>query len=97
MNSNYARELTLQQITIHARCVETYQPNLFPADLADVPPDALSTHNNPLVGRRILVCGKTHFKGYAGYVRSLADGIANVYLDANNRIEPLPFRDILDL
>jgi hypothetical protein len=43
------------------------------------------------------VCGKTHFKGYAGYVRSLADGIANVYLDANNRIEPLPFRDILDL
>jgi hypothetical protein len=97
MNSNYARELTLQQITIHARCVETYQPNLFPADHANVPPDALSTHNNPLVGRRILMCGRTHYKGYASYVRSLADGIANVFLDANKRTKALPFRDILDL
>jgi transcription elongation factor len=83
-----------QQITMHVVYLETYAPDLV---LADVPLQVSLTPKNSLVGRRILVCGKTIFKGYAGYVRSIAARTANVSLDANGRIEQFPLRDIVDL
>jgi hypothetical protein len=71
--------------------VETYVPDFFCADNATMHAD------NRLVGRRILIGGKSYYKGYVGYVRSVAEESAEVALDANGRIEFLPLKDIVDL
>jgi hypothetical protein len=75
--------------------VVTHEQERFLAELADI--HALSTRE--LVGRRVLVCGKNSFKGFVGYVRSIVEAkeTAFVDLDANHRVEPLPFKDIVDL
>jgi hypothetical protein len=77
--------------------VESHVPDLFHTDDADVHPDTLSTRKNRLVGQRILIGGKTYYKGYVGYVRSIAGGTAHLELDANHRIESLPLKDVIDL
>jgi hypothetical protein len=77
--------------------VETYVPDLFHADNADVHADALSMRKNRLVGRRIMICGQTYYKGYVGYVRFIAGETAHLELDANRRIESLPLKDVVDL
>ena len=77
--------------------MESYQPDYLHADPVDIQPDHRAKSTNPLVGRRILIGGKTYYKGYVGYVRSVAEGVAHLELDANHRIECLPFKDIIDL
>ena len=52
---------------------------------------------NALVGNRVLVAGKAYYKGYVGYVRSVASDIAHVVLDANHRTEILALNDVIDL
>lgn len=71
--------------------METYVPDFFDTDRATLHAD------KRFVGRRILICGKSYYKGYVGYVRSLAEGRAEVALDANGRIEFFPLSDIVDL
>jgi hypothetical protein len=75
--------------------VESYVPAFFNTILD--PAEALSMRKYPLVGRRILIARKSNFKGYVGYVRSIAGETARLELEVNHCFEDIPLQDIVDL
>ena len=77
--------------------MESYQPDYLHANPVDVQLHPQASVTNALVGNRVLVAGKAYYKGYVGYVRSVASDIAHVVLDANHRTEMLALDDVIDL
>jgi hypothetical protein len=86
-----------RQFDILARLVESYVPAFFDSILD--PAEALLTRKYPLVGRRVLVSGKSNFKGYVGYVRSVAGESVRLEMEAIaiGRFEDIPSKDVVDL
>jgi transcription elongation factor len=77
--------------------VESCEPDFRYGYVPDVPPKQADATRSPLFGRFVLVVGKTPFKGYVGYVRSLAEKVAHIELEANHHVVALPKGEIIDL
>jgi hypothetical protein len=86
------------QVNVLTISVESYEPDYVWGHARDLPRSQLRGPLDPFVGRLVLVVGKSAFKGYLGYVRSLAlQGIAHVELEANHNIVPVADSDAIDL
>jgi hypothetical protein len=87
------------QVNVLAISAESYEPDFAWGRAQDLPRSQLRGPRDPLVGRTVLVVGKSAFKGYLGYVRSMADarGLAYIELEANHNIVAVASSDAVDL
>jgi hypothetical protein len=77
--------------------VESYQPKFAWGQAPQLTGSQPRGGLNPLVARLVLVVGKNSFKGYVGYVRSLADKLVHIELEANHQVVPVAISDAIDL